>query len=116
LSYYNLAFGGTENGWKVADDSNYDWGQDVKRLADFVEKNHIPSIAFDNFTGNYAAKYYKIPVTSISPKDKNYKGYLALSTSVITFHENQKDNYSWVADRYQPVARAGYSIFIYKIE
>lgn len=116
LSYYNIAFGGTENGWKVADDSNYDWGQDVKRLADYVEKNQISSIAFDNYTGDYSAKYYKIPTTSISPKDKTYKGYLALSASVITFHENRKDNYSWVVDKYQPVARAGYSIFIYKIE
>lgn len=116
LSYYNIAFGGTENGWKVADDSNYDWGQDVKRLADYVNKNKISSIAFDNYTGDYSAKYYKIPVTSISPKDKDYKGYLALSASVITFHEDRKNNYSWVVNNYQPIARAGYSIFIYKIE
>lgn len=116
LSYYNIAFGGTNNGWKVADDSNYDWGQDVKRLADYAEKNNIRSIAFDNYTGTYAAEYYNIPVTSISPKDTEYKGYLALSTSVITFHEDREDNYSWVIDNYQPVARAGYSIFIYKID
>jgi hypothetical protein len=116
LSYYNVLFGGTENGWKVADDSNYDWGQDVKRLADYVEKHKINSIAFDNYTGDYAARYYNIPVKRISPKDTGYKGYIALSTSVITFHENQKDNYSWVVDKYKPLARAGYSIFIYKIQ
>ena len=116
LSYYNIAFGGTENGWKVADDSNYDWGQDVKRLADYVEKNQINSIAFDNYTGTYAAEYYKIPVTSISPKDTGYKGYLALSSSVIAFHEDRKYNYAWVLDNHRTIARAGYSIFIYKIE
>jgi len=116
LSYYNIAFGGSENGWKVATDSNYDWGQDVKRLANYVKETQINSIAFDNYTGTYAAEYYKIPVTGISPKNTDYKGYLALSTSVITFHEDREYNYAWVLDNYQPIARAGYSIFIYKIE
>ena len=115
LSYCNFIFGGTENGWKVSNDSNYDWGQDVKRLADYVNKNSITSIASDIYPGAYATKYYKIPVTSISPKDTNYKGYLALSTFSITFHEHRKDNYSWVVDNYQPIAKAGYSIFIYEV-
>ncbi len=115
LSYYNVAFGGSQNGWKISDDSNYDWGQDVKRLASYVQKNNIKSIAFDNYTGMYAANYYKIPVTAISPADTSYKGYLALSTSVITYHQGRKDNYSWVVDKYEGAAKAGYSIFIYKI-
>lgn len=117
LSYYNLVFGGTDNGWRVANDSNYDWGQDVKRLADFVQRNKIKSLAFDNYTGIYAARgYYKLPVRQISPSEKNYKGYVALSTSVITYHENQPQNYSWIVDNYQPVYRAGKSIYIYKVD
>ena len=32
LSYYNILAGGTDNGYKIATDSNYDWGQDIKRL------------------------------------------------------------------------------------
>ena len=32
LSYFNSAAGGVENGYKIAVDSNYDWGQDLKRL------------------------------------------------------------------------------------
>lgn len=117
LSYYNQLVGGADNGWRVANDANYDWGQDVKRLAKYVKENNITSIAFDNYSGNYAAKgYYNIPVTDISPKDINYKGYLALSTSVITFHEDKQYSYSWVTDNYKPIARAGKSIFIYKIE
>ena len=116
LSYYNFLFGGSENGWKIANDSNYDWGQDVKRLADYVKENNIESIAYDNYTGSYSAEYYNIPVTRISPKDTDYTGYLALSTSVITFHEDKPYNYAWVVDHYKPTAKAGYSIFIYKIE
>lgn len=117
LSYFNFTVGGTDNGWKIANDANYDWGQDVKRLADFVRTNKIKSLAFDNFTGIYAARdYYKLPVFQFSPSDKNYKGYVALSTSVIVTHKNTSENYSWVVDKYTPVAKAGKSIFIYKID
>ncbi len=116
LSYYNYAFGGTDNGWRVANDSNYDWGQDVKRLGEFVRGNNINSLAFDNYTGLYAAKdYYKLPVNLITPSERGYKGYIALSTSVITYHQNKPQNYSWVVDNYQPIYRAGKSIFVYKI-
>ncbi len=116
LSYFNFTVGGTDNGWKIADDANYDWGQDVKRLADFVRQNGINSIGFDNFTGLYAARdYYKLPVFQFFPTDKNYKGYVALSTSVIDTHKNSSDSYSWLVDNYQPIAKAGKSIFIYKL-
>lgn len=117
LSYYNFLAGGTDEGWKVATDSNHDWGQDVKRLATFVRENNINSLAFDNYTGVYAAReYYKLPVFQFYPSQKNYKGYLALSTSVITFYEDKPDNYSWVVDNYEPIAKAGKSIFIYRID
>ena len=116
LSYYNIAFGGTENGWKVSNDSNYDWGQDIKRLDEYVRNNNIESIALDNYTGHYSSEYYNIPTTNLTPNDTNYKGYLALSTSVIAFNEDSEKNYSWVIDKYKPIAKAGYSIFIYKIE
>jgi len=116
LSYYNIIFGGTDNGWKIANDSNYDWGQDVKRLAEFVRSNNIKSLAFDNFTGLYAAKdYYHLPVWQFSPSQRNYKGYVALSTSVITYYQNQEQNYSWIINKYKPVFRAGKSIFVYNI-
>lgn len=117
LSYYNFVAGGTNNGWKVANDANYDWGQDVKRLAEFVRDNNINSLAFDNYTGVYAAKdYYDLPAFQFYPDQKTHKGYLALSTSVITFYEDKPKNYSWVVDNYKPIAKAGKSIFIYKIE
>ena len=116
LSYYNFLVGGTDNGWMVANDSNYDWGQDVKRLAKYVSENNISSLAFDNYTGHYAASYYNIPVTNINPKDTGYKGYLALSTSVIAFYEDKEASYSWVTDNYQPIARAGKSIFIFELK
>jgi hypothetical protein len=36
LSYFNAIGGGHKNGYQYVTDSNYDWGQDLKRLGDFV--------------------------------------------------------------------------------
>lgn len=44
LSYYNELAGGTAKGYKIAVDSNYDWGQDFYHLLAFVEKEKIEKI------------------------------------------------------------------------
>lgn len=41
LSYFNSAMGGPSEGYKYVTDSNYDWGQDVKRLNAWVEKYNL---------------------------------------------------------------------------
>ncbi|MCU0653373.1 MAG: glycosyltransferase family 39 protein [Candidatus Pacebacteria bacterium] len=40
LTYYNEIADGPDNGYKIAVDSNLDWGQDLKRLADFIETHN----------------------------------------------------------------------------
>src|SRR5262249_30716094 len=45
LAYFNELAGGPDGGWKYANDSNLDWGQDVKRLAQFAERENLPGIA-----------------------------------------------------------------------
>jgi predicted membrane-bound dolichyl-phosphate-mannose-protein mannosyltransferase len=37
LSYFNPIGGGHQNGYQYVTDSNYDWGQDLKRLRGFVD-------------------------------------------------------------------------------
>ena len=59
LSYYNELAGGTSQGYKIATDSNYDWGQDLKRLKDWADKN-LPAdgrIAIDYFGGGNPQYY-----------------------------------------------------------
>jgi len=51
LSYFNEIAGGSENGYKFVVDSNYDWGQDLKRLKKFVEEKKIAKIKVDYFGG-----------------------------------------------------------------
>lgn len=58
LSYYNYLGGGTDRGYMIATDSNYDWGgQDVKRLAKWAKDNNIEKIYAGIFT-NAPLEYY----------------------------------------------------------
>ena len=41
LSYFNTAMGGHAEGYKYVTDSNYDWGQDVKRLKRWVDTYNL---------------------------------------------------------------------------
>ncbi len=124
LPYYNMLAGGTANGWKVAIDSNYDWGQDLARLRDYVATNHINAISLDYF-GRADPKYYlgKALVTEKENKHDPPSGWFAISASnrQMAFAEG-KDGFDvgWngvydLLKGYQPVGRAGYSIFIYRL-
>ena len=80
LSYFNFLSGGAKNGYQLVTDSNYDWGQDLKRLAQYIEQanndddhdNDIDRIAVDYFGGGNP-KYYlgdraeKLAVSRVEP-------------------------------------------------
>ncbi|MFH1978795.1 MAG: glycosyltransferase family 39 protein [Patescibacteria group bacterium] len=128
LSYYNALGGGTDNGYKIAVDSNYDWGQDLKRLKDWTDKN-IPAnepIAIDYFGGGRPQYYFgeqaKIWHSNMDSPEKQGIKWMAVSlnflresqaTPVKGFVRKPEDTFSWLKSK-KPYARAGTSIFIYK--
>lgn len=57
ISYYNAFAGGIDNGYEIATDSNYDWGQDTKKLVKWVEDNNIPEI-YVEIEGNVPLQWY----------------------------------------------------------
>ncbi|QQG46349.1 MAG: glycosyltransferase family 39 protein [Candidatus Niyogibacteria bacterium] len=128
LSYYNGLAGGTKQGYKYITDSNYDWGQDLKRLGDFIEKNKIEKIAVDYFGGGsleYSLKEKFVPWQSALGKPNIKTGdpeWFAVSATIRQgafgqpvkgFVKKPEDSYVWLQG-VEPVARAGQSIFIYK--
>jgi hypothetical protein len=127
LSYYNELAGGTENGYKIAVDSNYDWGQDLKRLKIYLDNNNIDNFYIDYFGGANLDYYFGNRYTkweSRTPGSEFPKGnYLAVSVGSIQGgralacpgFDQPTDYYEWL-DNYEPIARAGTSIFIYYIE
>jgi len=131
LSYFNEFGNGVWGGYKYVVDSNYDWGQDLKRLEAFVEKNKIDKIAIDYFGGGNPKYYLKNKAVywwsaKGNPKEEGIN-YLAISINnlqgaVGKLHPGQirkpEDEYQWlkaIKNIDKPDFKAGTSIFIYKL-
>jgi 4-amino-4-deoxy-L-arabinose transferase-like glycosyltransferase len=135
LSYYNELGGGLESGYKIAGHSNYDWGQDAKRLAQWMEKENVKKIYVD-FFGRGDLKYYLgtryVPWYGSSwwelhgierdlPEEFPRGNYLAVSATFLTSggwaneDRSRIRDYTWL-DSYKPVGRAGTSVFLYYID
>lgn len=122
LSYFNFLGGGTDNGYKIATDSNYDWaGQDLKRLAKWVRDNKIKKIYLHMFTNlepkSYLGDAYEsfnlkgqdlppsgslIAVSAFEMQDTNYRQGL-----------NENHRYFQLAN-YQ-IDHIGKTIFIFRV-
>jgi len=123
LSYFNEIAGGTKDGYKYVTDSNYDWGQDLKRLKKWTDENNIEKIKTDYFGGGDTIYYLGDKWENLDPLLGPQKGWLAISA---TFLQGGKGNptpgfdqsfgyYRWLDD-YEPVTRIGTSIFVYYIK
>lgn len=113
LSYFNEIGGGTFGGYKYVTDSNYDWGQDLKRLAVFVEKEAIEKIAVDYFGGG-KPDYYLGGKTDYWQSGRGNPADIGINWLAISVNTIQTDKeYEWLREL-KPNYRAGSSIFVYK--
>ncbi len=127
LAYFNELVGGPENGYKFLVDSNLDWGQDLKGLKKWMDKNGINLIGLSYF-GTADPRYYGTPFVYLPSIPFSYRGhekkdigrkptYFAISAT------NLQGVFLTRADRKilslfkgrEPIAKIGYSIFIYKL-
>ena len=127
LAYFNELVGGPNEGYKYVVDSNLDWGQDLKRLKKWVDENNIDKIYIDYFGGADIEYYLKEKCARWSgtrnPEEFPKKSYLAVSATFLQIgrglpvpgFDQPKGFYQWLND-YTPVAKIGYSIFVYKID
>jgi len=123
ISHCNELVGGPANGYKYAVDSNYDWGQDFNDLIKFVEKNKVYNLKLHYFGGADPNYYIPDRIKYYNAKESGpTTGWIAISANEmmggmakpVKGYEQNSDYYKWLLN-YQPVARAGYSIFIYNI-
>lgn len=122
LAYFN-EFVGPKKGYRQLVDSNLDWGQDLKRLRTFLDKNDIDHVYLGYF-GTADPCYYGIkPIDLPGPPSRCGRGreeiqadYIAISaTHLQSVYFADKKTFSWLLP-YEPVARIGYSIFVYDIQ
>jgi hypothetical protein len=142
LPYFNELIGGSANADKYFSDSSVDWGQDLKRLKAYVADHpEIKKIGIDYFGGGAPEYYfcnrkydsngqliasaagYDCTGSVYEPwhaQNGRYPGqYIAVSE---TFLENDRwysehlhqPGYDWLR-QYTPVAKVGYSIYVFKL-
>ena len=127
LAYFNELAGGPNQGYIYTVNSNLDWGQDLKRLTKWVEDEKIDKIYVDYFGGGDAQYYLKEKYApwwgTRDPVEFPKGNYLAVSATFLQGgrgtpapgFDQPYGYYRWL-DQYQPIAKIGYSIFIYYID
>jgi len=127
LAYFNELIGGPKNGYIYTVDSNLDWGQDLKRLASWTNENGVNKIYVDYFGGTDAKYYLKEKYAQWwgdrNPQELAKGSYLAVSATFLQGgrgkpargFDSPTGYYNWL-NNYTPVAKIGYSIFVYKID
>jgi len=125
LAYFNEIGGGAGNGYKYLVDSNIDWGQDLKELKKYMEKNNIPRVSLSYFGSDaperYGIAYDWLPSFVLTNHEPGSVPQLnlqqPLAISVTNLHGTQLDDkaqFKWLL-QHEPVAKLGYSIFIYDL-
>jgi hypothetical protein len=111
IPYTNEFCGGTANGYKCLIDSNYDWGQDGKRLKKWMNDNKINHIYLDFFGTQTAVEWHRIPNTRVSAEQAKQirQGVLVVSVSQL-----MRPEWTWLREQRQPDARISDTLFAYR--
>ena len=126
LSYFNESVGGPRRGHEHLVDSNIDWGQDLlylKRWLDAHPEARPMAVAYRN---SYDASVAGIDDSRKPPPGPTgvyatarareklgpMPGWYAISVHLL---RHRHERYKYFLDYFQPVAMAGYSIYIYHI-
>ena len=140
LSYFNELAGGPRHGWRQLADSNIDWGQDLKGLKEWLDRERLERPIYLCYFGMADPRYYQIIhypvprtlggyaptanesdasaavekfVTSLRPGD-----HIAISVQNLigpALSESKRQVWNQIIRRSTLVDRIGYSIFIYKV-
>ncbi len=135
LSYFNELAGGPDNGWRYLADSNIDWGQDLLEFKTWIDKHPEAQPITIAYAGtvdpHILGLEYELPASGFikSGDWDRYgprPGWHAVSVNLVvglpfwTTDENgesrptKEDEFGYFR-LFDPVAKAGYSIFIYHI-
>ena len=112
LSSFNGLIGGPDHGHEWLIDSNIDWGQDLKGLAQWLHERKDPLVKMAYF-GLDDRDYRNITWDEL--KCGPQPGLIAISVNrLVGFDLNDSACSAWLRG-HKPIAKIGYSIFIYNI-
>jgi len=119
LAYFNELVGGPDNGYRYLVDSNLDWGQDLKNLKVYLEREGINEVYLAYFGSAYPS-YYSLPALPApleKPQDLEMRApavYAISATYLQGGYLGDPQAYSWLRS-YEPFAKIGYSIFLFRL-
>jgi hypothetical protein len=134
IPFFNAACGGARGGLELLGDSNLDWGQDLKGLAqwwrDYQRRGHPDSKLYLSYFGNSSPRYYGLRFTSLpgnfAPADESDgpprfpasgPALLAIGATNlqgIYFGQALREPYAALRKE-RPIAVIGGSIYIYEL-
>ena len=129
LAFFNGLAGGSDNGWRYLVDSNIDWGQDLAGLPTWMAANEVDEVWLSYF-GQGRPDYYDIRYRGLDSWPPRFThpdirpffphnpapGIYAISATTLQgVHFANHDQYAYFRER-QPIAKIGYSIFLYEVE
>jgi hypothetical protein len=127
LAYFNELTGGPDQGYRYLADSNLDWGQDLKGVKAYMDKEKLP-IIFLSYFGSAPPSYYGIryqyvpgswplewPPPADRVPDESPRKILAISANNLQdVFTPYNPLFPWLRQR-TPAAKIGYSIFVYDL-
>ncbi|MDX1415138.1 MAG: phospholipid carrier-dependent glycosyltransferase, partial [Candidatus Promineifilaceae bacterium] len=129
LAYFNALVGGPDHAWRVVVDSNIDWGQDLQGLAAYMDENSFDFVNA-NWLGSAPLEAYGIngravlgwPAAKENPlydwfyPARPAPGFYAFSATQLQglYLRGDKARFAWFKER-QPLAKIGYSLFVYDV-
>jgi hypothetical protein len=127
LAYFNELAGGPDGGYRYLVDSNLDWGQDLKGLKRYMDAHGIPRVWLSYF-GTASPEYYGITYNYLPSYINFYPNSEEVRTPFVAISATNlqgvyfpaalhvdSDFFKEFRER-QPIAKIGYSIFIYRLK
>jgi hypothetical protein len=116
LAFFNTAAGGPAHGARYLVDSNLDWGQDLLHLKEWVSAHGATPLCLGYF-GEADPAYYGISYRPLGPvRDEQEEQRLDCVVAISAQHLfAATDGRFRRLQRMEPVARIGYSIFIFDL-
>jgi hypothetical protein len=119
LTYFNDFVSKPQDGIFYLDDSNIDWGQDLKSLKRFMSQEGIKKIKL-LYYGTADPKYYEIAALPLTQEDIDnglHSGYYAISVHLLNRFKQlpslAKLGVAWKID-HKPIKIIGSSIYVFK--
>lgn len=128
ISYCNVASGGPKKGLRYLSDSNIDWGQDMRQLRHWMQRNNVMRMGVSYFGGDNPLAYLRPdqmkwiepPFNEKGRETLQYQpapGLYAISANLLTgqfFDAAHRDFYK-AFRALTPIDYAGYSIYIFRV-